>query len=688
MSRGLELYLRILLWTICVCVPAVVAGGSITSARCRSTCLSAHFTSSTLHTYTVADCLNSSNCSSCIYPCRETFKNLELCKNKCQEAVTAPNLCEESCTYIKSISNDKIGACPASVQGFEQACVEECSHDEDCQGSRKCCYNGCGRTCQKPSIFQNNYPPQVIDKLTMVTENEDGDSATVSWSLPSPSSPGEHAGIMFAVQAKNMSTRRNSDWLDVGVVDTTQISVRLLVGRRYRFRIASVNENGTQGFGRSTSTFSLSREPERPTPPHTIAVGSWKVSEDAEERIDLTLHWSPPRYSDLEIFKYRVFYSERLKVMPSIIAVKEERIDVTDGRTSVVLPMLRPETRYFVQVMAIAKLGNTRLSSARSSKYIFTPELSNPADGPGDTKYTGPIAPFPDNGPRPGPPRDLTRDQPYWENGTLKVRLSWRKPMGYEDSIDRFTIHWEATVCSSGTGVENDHASTEETMFELYDLSFDCTYEVWVKPVYQHSWGPPSANIQIVTPPCTEVKFRGLKPVCPTPIPEIPSAPNNMTYTFLIGDSISAQFRWAPPSRSHYELTGYRIYWARVKPSSLAGISRPTIEREEFTSTHLRTTELSYTIHDLAPGSRYVVKLQALSSIGGGAIVAMDIKTPITFSRPEEPVLTPIPPEPSTPNRRGESENGKDDDRSAAASPRNCSVLLVLCLFLVSLLQR
>ena len=36
----------------------------------------------------------------------------------------------------------------------------------------------------------------------------------------------------------------------------------------------------------------------------------------------------------------------------------------------------------------------------------------------------------------------------------------------------------------------------------------------------------------------------------------------------------------------------------------------------------------SYTITNLTAGARYVVKLQALSSIGGGAITAVDIKTP------------------------------------------------------------
>ncbi|XP_061194362.1 uncharacterized protein LOC133202542 [Saccostrea echinata] len=42
----------------------------------------------------------------------------------------------------------KDGECPSTQSNRE--CLEECQMDSNCTGSEKCCYNGCGRTCQEP----------------------------------------------------------------------------------------------------------------------------------------------------------------------------------------------------------------------------------------------------------------------------------------------------------------------------------------------------------------------------------------------------------------------------------------------------------------------------------------------------------------------------------------------------------
>ncbi|XP_030838142.1 anosmin-1 isoform X2 [Strongylocentrotus purpuratus] len=623
-----------LLWTVTFLMP-IFGDGNTISARCHSTCLSAHVTSSALHTngtgsYSLLEeCSSNINCSSCIYPCKKSHKSLDTCKAKCQtqmEAVSAPDICVASCNFIKFIKNAKIGVCPSTFGGFAEACVNECEDDQGCNGEKKCCDNGCGRTCQVPNIRKKDYPSRVERRWATITENEDGDSATVRWrAVPNLTDSGF---VLYAVQAKNLSqTRSQVSWYDVGVTEETEISVPLQVGRNYEFRIASVNENGTLGYFRPTAEFCLSREPERPSPPFSIETGPVQV---INEKIHMNLHWSPPRYSDLPISRYRVFYSERRAVTPSIIAVKEHRLDVPGSETTCVLPDLLPGMKYYVQVKAIARYHDNRLSSDRESTYIFTPTpASNDGTGGKLTQtYVHPEVTAP-SGKMPGPPGDLTHDQPYWDNGTLKVRLRWQKPKGFEAIIERFTIHWEATVCSSERGQQEGEATSLETSFELYGLSFDCTYEVWVRPVYDHGWGPFDATIQILTPPCTEVVYRGPRPTCPTPIPDIPSAPINMSYSYVIGETVSANFTWAPPTRSQYPLSGYRIYWAQVKPSSgLPEAALPTIEREEFTSTLLRETRRWYVIRNLTAGARYVVKLQALSSIGGGANVAVDIQTP------------------------------------------------------------
>ena len=41
-------------------------------------------------------------------------------------------------------------SCPAVRDDTVGICVHECSLDRECLDSKKCCYNGCGHTCQPP----------------------------------------------------------------------------------------------------------------------------------------------------------------------------------------------------------------------------------------------------------------------------------------------------------------------------------------------------------------------------------------------------------------------------------------------------------------------------------------------------------------------------------------------------------
>ena len=100
-------------------------------------------------------------------------------------------------------------------------------------------------------------------------------------------------------------------------------------------------------------------------------------------------------------------------------------------------------------------------------------------------------------------------------------------------------------------------------------------------------------------------------------VPEIPSAPVDMTYRYSISDTISARFQWAPPARSQHELTGYRIYWAQVKPSAgPSHVGIPTIEREEFTSTLLKKVHTQMLSFPSSCGLSFIVNwLMTLSQL-------------------------------------------------------------------------
>jgi WAP-type (Whey Acidic Protein) 'four-disulfide core' len=49
---------------------------------------------------------------------------------------------------IGRTTGQKPGLCPpAKGSGL---CVEACESDDSCPGALKCCFNGCGHTCQLP----------------------------------------------------------------------------------------------------------------------------------------------------------------------------------------------------------------------------------------------------------------------------------------------------------------------------------------------------------------------------------------------------------------------------------------------------------------------------------------------------------------------------------------------------------
>jgi len=50
-----------------------------------------------------------------------------------------------------TVGVDKPGQCPRPRPGTGGICVNLCSCDDDCKRDLKCCSNGCGHTCQKPS---------------------------------------------------------------------------------------------------------------------------------------------------------------------------------------------------------------------------------------------------------------------------------------------------------------------------------------------------------------------------------------------------------------------------------------------------------------------------------------------------------------------------------------------------------
>lgn len=53
-----------------------------------------------------------------------------------------------------------VGTCPAVAADSFGICVEQCSNDDDCTPTQKCCSNGCGHVCvEAENVPGKRQPP-------------------------------------------------------------------------------------------------------------------------------------------------------------------------------------------------------------------------------------------------------------------------------------------------------------------------------------------------------------------------------------------------------------------------------------------------------------------------------------------------------------------------------------------------
>ncbi|KAG9351214.1 hypothetical protein JZ751_025105 [Albula glossodonta] len=81
--------------------------------------------------------------------------------------------CVTSTEFLTSLQTLRQGDCPPPQKavGFAAACVESCSVDSDCSGSKKCCSNGCGHTCQAPANLYKGVPLKPRKEMSFMEDH-------------------------------------------------------------------------------------------------------------------------------------------------------------------------------------------------------------------------------------------------------------------------------------------------------------------------------------------------------------------------------------------------------------------------------------------------------------------------------------------------------------------------------------
>ncbi|XP_014662534.1 PREDICTED: anosmin-1-like isoform X2 [Priapulus caudatus] len=562
-------------------------------------------------------CADDANCSSCVRPCDEVFSAYLACSTLCKEIAT-PELCFLSCSFLKNVTTYKPGRCPAisEVTGFAAACVKSCNKDGDCDSSRKCCENGCGRTCQDP-VGQLEGLPDIPENLT-VMERKIGTSFQLDWDVVDDLETSEP--IVFVVEGKSNIGRHHSEhhmarWEYLGktTMRTMKILKDVLPGHWYEFKVAAVNRNGTKGYSGKSKPITLSKEPEPPHVPVNLTVGETRI---INGKVSLTVHWEEP-VSDLPVVRYKVYWSKRLSVVsPTLVSLQEYKKAVSSDKSSYTITELLPNTPYNIQVQAFSQYGDTRLRGDRTSVDITTPPLEN-----GGNVVTGPVLFV---HPSLGAAVNVTIEVPYFQNGLLKARVTWAYPPGSRALVNKFLIHWAPGVCLGRTAngenviTKTLGGTTHEPFFDVYDLRYNCRYTVTIQPTTEDAQIGRRTSVEFHTPACGDAIIVGdITPDCPTPAPGQPSAPENVTHMIIISPDniISATIQWDMPGQSDRPVTGYRIIYGK-KPSFLDKLEIVSKEKH------------SITLHGLHQATDYMVKVQAVSEVGLGQLAHLEFSTP------------------------------------------------------------
>ncbi|XP_036378471.1 anosmin-1b isoform X1 [Megalops cyprinoides] len=609
----------------------------IYSARCTSRCLTLHMTQLTaafkhLQSDDVLGwCENHRRCSQCLQPCRELWETRRIMS---QKACEKHHECLTSSEFLMTLQTLKQGDCPPpqKASGFAAACVESCSGDRECSGSKKCCSNGCGHTCQAPANLFKGVPLKPKKDMSFL-EDQLG-QLEVTWMSKFNVSI---EPVLYVLQRRwNYGIHPSEDdatpWQTVLMTMEDRVVLKDVRPHRwYQFRVSAVNSQGTRGFTTPSKHFFSSRDPFPPEMPRNVRGGNFSVRADGT--VSVLLLWEPPADEDLAVHHYKVTWSVRVARRTG--HDRKENSRVTEGVVSEIeLEGLQPNTAYLVQVQAVAYWGQKRLKSSKSQLTFTTPSTAGSPGAASQGQVTAEVSnELPTSHSTPTLLR-LEAASPHYHNNQLQVKVFWKKRL--QETVKDSTLYllrWYPDVCANNVTKTEKTATVQGTHFVITGLLFACKYRVAVMPMSGQGHGS-EAVTSVTTPQCSAVKGRGVKSVSCAREERHPLArkaqqrPERLTAAFhTVNGSLQGIFSWqvsqAAPGQG--SIAGFQFSWVQVSSStSTTAVSDTLISQTQI----LAPDQYSLTVDHLQPESVYKVQVQALSAGGSGPSVVRTLHTP------------------------------------------------------------
>lgn len=264
-----------------------------------------------------------------------------------------------------------------------------------------------------------------------------------------------------------------------------------------------------------------------------------------------TLSWTVPEKVDGSILAYSVYYKEEGSSRERVLNTTRQSLE------EIIIPGLRPATKYFFRVVAYNEQGPG--NSSPELEVETSPEVSIP-----------------------GPPHNLKAVP----TSPTAIRVFWEAPEGRSKEAAQ---HYQLSYQEAGTTEEEERrVTTAETWYHLKNLKKYTEYNIWITAINQNGSGISSEETLART-------FSD----APSEIPQ--------NVTLEAASSTSIIIRWEPPPKESQNgiITGYKIRY------KLKGSRRG----DTFTTDGNRRL---FALSGLEKGAQYSVKIAALSVNGTG----------------------------------------------------------------------
>lgn len=529
---------------------------------------------------------------------------------------------------MQSVLVVKQGDCPApeKASGFAAACVESCEVDRECSGVKKCCFNGCGHTCQVPKTLYKGVPLKPRKEMRFM-ELPSG-QLEVRWSSKFNVSI---EPVIYVLQRRwNLGIHPSEDdathWQPV--TQTTDERVQLAdlrPSRWYQFRVAAINVHGTRGFTAPSKHFRSSRDPGAPPAPANLQlVNSTGYSNGS---VSVTIAWDIPEELDTPVHHYKVFWSW-VSSSKSPVPTRKKRRKTTDGsQHAVSLEHLQANCEYSVELQAVAYWGQKRLKSPKVALHFTAAASPKETLGKGQKATALRQLPFPAR----RPSRPLEIGAPFYQDKQLQVKIYWKK--AEEPGVTCYHVQWLPEACAHNEtmGPEVSSVITQENYVILPDLAFSCKYKVTVQPVRPQGHLKPK-TVFFSTPPCAALRGKSLKVVhCPRDsgpaLAKVLAKPENLSASFLLQDAnVTGRFSWQVVKANLYQpLSGFQVTWAEVAPETRHNsLPNSLISQSQI----LPSDHSMLTVPNLRPATLYRLEVQALTTGGEGPATVLTFRTP------------------------------------------------------------